>query len=82
MSEPARAEPRDEDVARVLDECVQHVDGAIRKALGRPLIFSLIAFPSRAHELAAFASNIEPERRAEIAQALIELLVRWGYIAS
>jgi hypothetical protein len=76
----APTEPTDEDVARVLDESVQHVDGAIRKALGRPLVFALVAFPSQAHELAAYASNIEPQRRDEIAHAMIELLARWGYV--
>jgi hypothetical protein len=70
----------DDDVARLLRDLMRHCDAETTRRLGRPLYIALICFPSRAHELVSWIANAEPAERDNLAQAMIELLTRWGYI--
>jgi hypothetical protein len=71
----------DDDVKALLIDLIKHNDGEIVRRLGRPLYATLLVWPSKAHELVNYVGNYEPAERHELAQAMIELLIRWGYIA-
>jgi hypothetical protein len=68
------------DVETLMVDLMALVEDEIMRVLGRPLVATLILWPSNAHELANYITNIEPARRGEVAQAMIELLTRWGYM--
>jgi hypothetical protein len=70
----------DETINGLMRDMLAKNDRMITERLGRPLVLSLMLWPSRQHELVSYIANIEPERRDEIASAMIELLIRWGYI--
>ncbi len=70
----------DETINTLMRDMLARCDRMIMEQLGRPLALSLMLWPSQHHELVSYIANIEPERRAEIAAAMIELLIRWGYI--
>lgn len=70
-----------EDVhAFMADLMVKQIDPALREFFGLPLIACLIVFPPNTNELASWIANADASERPNIAQALIELLTRWGYL--
>jgi hypothetical protein len=74
-------ERSDEEVRLFLqDLVVKQIDPAVRKFFDAPLYLGLIAFPSHAHELVTWAANADPSERKKMAMAMVELLMRWGYL--
>jgi hypothetical protein len=60
-------------------DCLRYIDEKTLERFGAPLYAGLIQFPHR-HEIVNFASNGEIDERDKFAQAMIELLIRWGYL--
>jgi hypothetical protein len=84
MNEPGPTDPLDiafeEMMNAHLAGLLAHIDAENLRVLGKPVYATVLLWPSDQHELVAYAANCEPGEREQIAQAMIELLTRWGHI--
>jgi hypothetical protein len=62
-----------------LRDCLRYFDDKTQERYGKPLLAGLVTFPADECDIVSFASNAPGEREV-FAQAMINLLIRWGYI--
>jgi hypothetical protein len=70
----------DDILTPLMVDIIKHADRQVMEKLGRPLYVSLFVWPSEAQELASYMGNHGPEERDAVAQVMIDLLIKWGYI--